>query len=256
MEQTPENIQQSSSVLWHQHLREYGVAFGFSLAVFVVFSFYLFERRGYYDLFIINKAFAGVAAVLLGVVLLLGPASRMFNAFDRYLRYRKEFGILAFFLALAHTVTSLLFLPDKFSLSRYVTAGLWPFLFGLTGILVLLGLFVISNGSAMRRLTPRRWWSFQHWGVRVVFALVAFHIGIMKVPGWIDWYKNGGSSTLVRPEWPGLGIIVAWFLAAVILVRLAEAVNRKLGVVVWYFCAIMVSVIIIGSFLWGRQFVR
>lgn len=253
-ESTLQRIQQHSTVEWHRRLYEYGVAIGVALLQYTIFSTYLFGRRGFYDLFIINKVFAGIAATMLGLTLLIGPTSRMFNAFDKYLRFRKEFGIVAFFASLFHVITSLFLLPDRFPIARYLTKGFWPFVFGMAGILVLFLIYSISNGAAVRWLTPKTWWHIQQWGIRLAFALVALHVGIMKVPGWIGWYKKGGASDLTHPEWPGLGLLVGWFLAAVLLIRIAEPLNKKFGVAMWYVCAILLPLIYIGTFVWGRRF--
>ncbi|MDP3986497.1 MAG: ferric reductase-like transmembrane domain-containing protein [Candidatus Veblenbacteria bacterium] len=255
-ESSLERIQQHSAAYWHERMYEYGVALGLAIVQFVAFSVYLYGRRGFYDLFIINKAFAGVAAVLLGIVLLLGPLGRMFNMFDKYLRFRKELGIMAFFFALMHTVSSLFFLPGRFPLERYFTTGKWPFLFGLIGIVVLMAIFAISNNRAIQRMTAHRWWFWQRWGIRIALAAVALHVGIMKVPGWIEWYRQGGSTQLVRPEWPGLGILIAWFMIVVIVVRIAEAINIKVGKIVWYSCVFFLPVIYLATFIWGRQFIK
>ena len=70
---------------WKYQRQQYGAALMAAVPVFVSLSLYIFYRRGYYDLYIANKAFAGDAAVLLGVVFLLGPLSRFFVIFLKYL---------------------------------------------------------------------------------------------------------------------------------------------------------------------------
>ena len=55
-----------------EQLKRYGISLIASFGIFAILSFYLFLRRGYYDLFIVNKALAGTAFVLLAFVLLVG----------------------------------------------------------------------------------------------------------------------------------------------------------------------------------------
>src|SRR3989344_6781103 len=100
-----------SKIRQGRKFQPYIMALAISAPIFAALSVYLFYRRGYYDLYIANKVFAGAAAVLLGIVLLIGPLSRWFSVFDRYVPYRKAIGIVAFFLALAHAVVSFWFLP-------------------------------------------------------------------------------------------------------------------------------------------------
>lgn len=232
---------------WKYQLQQYGMAVAAAVIPFVILSVYLFYRRGYYDLYIVNKVFANVAAILLGIVLLIGPLSRLFSFPDAYVQYRKELGIVAFFLALIHGIISLFFLPSNLSH--------WPFIFGLTAIIVLVAIFLISNDRAMTAIGKERWWRWQYWGVRLAFVLVLLHVFIMKWSGWVKWYKVGGSRELVHPEWPGAGLLIGWFMIFVVLVRLAEFVSSKLGRAAWYVSVIVLPAIYIATFWWGRQFI-
>lgn len=241
---------------WKYKFQQYSIALAMAAPFYLALSFYLFFRRGYYDLYIANKSFAGVSAILLGIVLLIGPGSRMFSFPDRYVQYRKELGIIAFFLALIHSLVSFFFLPLKFPLAKYLATLNWPFIFGLAAIIILIAIFAISNNRARTAIGRERWWRLQYWGVRVVFILVVFHVFIMKWEGWVAWYKVGGGKELVRPEWPGAGILVAWFMAFVAFIRLAEFINQKLGRVVWYTSAVLLPLVYIVTFAWGRQFVK
>src|SRR3989344_7540196 len=136
-----ENISLSG---WKYQFRQYGTALTAGVFWFGVLSMYIFYRRGYYDLYIANKVFAGAAAILLGLVLLIGPLSRLFSFPDRYVQYRKEFGIVAFFLSLFSWVVSLFFLPAKFALSGFLGTLNWPLIFGLAATVILVAIFFIS----------------------------------------------------------------------------------------------------------------
>ena len=236
---------------WKYQREQYGAALMAAVPVFVSLSLYIFYRRGYYDLYIANKAFAGDAAVLLGVVFLLGPLSRFFVIFDRYLQYRKEIGIVAFFLALVHGLVSLFFLPSKFPMSRYVSTLNWPFVFGLAGLVILVMLFFISNSWVENRLGTERWWRLQNWGLRLVVGLTVLHVFVMKMNGWLSWYKVGGEAALAHPELPGGGLLVGWFLGFAVLVRLSEFGGVRFGRIVWYFSVITLPIIFAVTFWWG-----
>ncbi|MEK7578180.1 MAG: ferric reductase-like transmembrane domain-containing protein [Patescibacteria group bacterium] len=244
------------SPLASKPLQQYGAALAATVPLFVILSVYLFYRRGYYDLYIANKIFAGVAVILLGIVLLIGPLSRLFSFPDRYVQYRKELGIVAFFLAIAHGISSSFFLSSRFHLSGSPETLNWPFIFGLAATVILVALFFISNDRVMAAIGRERWWRLQYWGVRLAFIFVLLHVFIMKWSGWVKWYKVGGGSDLVHPEWPGAGLLVGWFMIFVILVRLAEFVSPKLGRAVWYASVVAVPIIYIATFWWGRQFAK
>ena len=56
---------------WKYQLQQYGAALVVAIPVFVSLSLYIFYRRGYYNLYIANKAFAGDAAILLGIIFIV-----------------------------------------------------------------------------------------------------------------------------------------------------------------------------------------
>ncbi len=241
---------------WKYQFQQYGLALAVAILLFVILSIYLFYRRGYYDLYIANKVFAGTAAALFGIVLLIGPGSRLFSFPDRYVQYRKEMGIVVFFFALIHSVVSFFFLPSKFPLSAFLGTLNLPFISGFVAAIILVAIFFISNDRATAAIGRERWWRLQYWGARLAFISIFLHVFVMKWGGWLKWYKVGGSKELLRPEWPGAGLLVGWFIAFVLFVRLAEFVNPKLGRIAWYGGAILLLVIYIATFWWGKQFVK
>jgi len=238
---------------WKYQLKQYGVAFFLAVPIFVSLSLYIFYRRGFYDLYIANKVFAGDGAMLLGIVFILGPLSRFFNFFDRYLQYRKEIGIVAFFLILVHGLVSLFFLPSRFPISRYFSSINWSFIYGLLGLVVLVLLFLISNNKVENIIGTKTWWRLQNWGLRIVIGLTVLHVFIMKTPGWLSWYRIGGEATLAHPELPGGGLLVGWILVFVVLVRLSEFGGMRFGRIVWYFSIIALPIVLALTFWWGGR---
>ncbi|KKQ23350.1 MAG: Quinoprotein glucose dehydrogenase [Candidatus Roizmanbacteria bacterium GW2011_GWC2_37_13] len=215
-------------IMISESAKKYIMAAFASLIIFIDLSYYLFLRRGYYDLYIINKVFAGTSLTVLATVLLIGSLGRLYNLFDPMLEYRKHLGIVSFILAFFHGVISLFFLPSRFNINYYFS-NLITFILGLTGLLILGYLFFISFKRFTGNLDPRKWWSYQVWGSRVAGILVFFHLVLMKYPGWLKWYANGGSDELTRPFMPPASIIAAAFGFFVILVRIFELINQKLA---------------------------
>ena len=93
----------------------------------------------------------------------------------------------------------------------------------------------------------------QNWGLRLIFGLVVSHVFVMKMGGWIGWYKVGGGKELVHPEWPGAGLLVGWFMVFVVLIRLAEFGGRRFGRIVWYVSVLALPVVYLVTFWWGRR---
>ena len=210
-----------------QSINKYIKATISALIIFFLLSSYLFLRRGYFDLYIANKVFAGTSLIVLASVLLIGSLGRLYNFFDPWLVYRKHLGIISFILAFLHSITSLFFLPNRFTLNyfltNYLTSGL-----GLVALVILGYLFMISFEKFIDKMDPKKWWAYQVWGSRIAGVLVFLHLVLMKYPGWIRWYQNGGRDELVRPFLPPASIIAAAFGFLVILMRTSELINQKL----------------------------
>ncbi|MBI4053784.1 MAG: hypothetical protein HY397_00465 [Candidatus Doudnabacteria bacterium] len=226
---------------------KYSLALAIGLGLGMIFSYYLLLRRGYFDLYIANKVFAGVAAVMLGLVLLIGPASRYFDIFDGLVRYRKHFGIVAFLFAAVHAWVSYFGLGDHFSKSL-------PEFLGLVAGVILGLLFLISRQAVIARLGAALWWHLQNWGVRIAFLFVVLHVFVMKFPSWVSWYQKGGGKELREPNWPGAGLLVGWFLFFVVVVRISELGGLRFGRAVWYLSAFLLPAVYVFTFWWGSRF--
>ena len=234
-----------------EEIRQYGIALISGFILSVLLSLYLFLRRGYYDLYIDNKVFAGVSLMLLGTTFLIGPFSRLYSRFDSWVMYRKEIGIIAFFFALLHSLISFFFLPNKFPLT-YFEKNILTFIFGLTAILVLIYLFILSFERVIKYLDRKRWWLVQNWGIRIAGLLVFLHVFIMKYPGWIKWYIQGGGSELARPYLPPASLVVSVFAFYVIVVRLSEFFGEKIARIIVMISFILLFFFLLITFLWGE----
>lgn len=238
-----------------EQIKRWALAVATCGVVFSVFSVYLYLRRGYYDLYIINKALGSASLGGIGIVLLIGPLCRIYQRFDRMAIYRKELGIVSFAAGFFHTIISLFFLPSHFALASFVTytslnRGLVPFLFGLGSIIVFSLLTVISFEAVKRRIKNDTWWHWQYWGVRIAFLLLFLHVVVMKYPGWIDWYVKGGTG-LARPFMPPGSIIAGSFGLFILLVRLVELTDAKIARIIIPVLLLFLIVFWIESVAWG-----
>jgi len=231
----------------------YGKAFLVQLIIVVVLSLYLFLRRGYYDLYIFNKAIAGASAVQLALVMLLGTLARLYEVFDRYFKYRKELGIVAFFFASLHSIVSLFYLPAHFPIPSYFgsLAGIVSFMGAGIAAIMLLTLFVLSFRFVIDRMNKAIWWKIQYWGLRGAIAFVLVHVLVKKVPGWIQWYAVGGGMELARPYLPPTGGVVTSFFLFVVLVRIVEYVFKRKAYMIVALLYLLWSSLIGISLQWG-----
>lgn len=248
---TPSTPRSRPGINWAFQAQQYGAALVFTVIVFVPYVAYQWVRGGDLDWYVVNRALAGVAGILVAVVLLQGPLNRLYDRFDRSLQYRKEIGIVMAALAILHALLSFFFLNDRFPKSRYVGEGEWAFTFALLATVGLIILLCVSNAAVMRRVGTITWWRWQSWGIRVLGLFTALHIFILKLPGWIDFYQGEGIARGVHPTWPTGGLIAGWLLVFTLLVRLGERISSRLGKVAWMLLVVGWPIAMVVSFVVG-----
>lgn len=227
---------------------QYLVAVIISASVVGVVYQYAAVRYGVGGLTTLNKSLATSGLFLLGTVLLMGPFSRMFSIFDRWLKYRKEVGVLVFYLALFHTYVTMFVLSDRGPWGIYLSSPLSAYP-GLVALTIMFLLIVISFPYIERVLGTKDWWKLQYWGARISFSLIAFHFTVLKYSGWGTWLTTrGAGATQGAPSLPPLAILAAIFSLYVLLVRISELFGQvggrrmtkaisllTIGVLVWLF---------------------
>lgn len=191
------------------------------LFVFLLFSLYLYLRRGYFNLYIVNKVFGSTAVVLAGLTLLIKPLSQKIEKLNQFMAIRRYLGLSAFGLVLAHMIVSIGFLPNKFPLSWYQNEII-PVIFGLLAILMWVYLAYISSDEKIRKMGLEIWKKHQNIFGKVAFLAIFLHVTVMKYQGWINWLngKVKASPELVNPSYPPASIFVFIFMLCVIFYRI------------------------------------
>lgn len=251
--EVPAVAHRKPGINWRFELGQYGMATLVAASLFALASLYLHARSGEYTLNIANRALADVALLMLAIVLLLGPLTRWYNTFDRYLQYRKELGITAAALVVAHFVISFFLVTSASGRIRFVTTGAKGFLFGSLATLVLIGLAAISSTTLMRAIGSKRWWSLQRWGMRLAYLTSILHVWFVALPRWKTWYAKGDPRT-AYDQWPSLGILTGWLVLAVLILRALEHVNDKVARMWWYAMLILVPLAWMVTLWIGRKF--
>jgi methionine sulfoxide reductase heme-binding subunit len=124
------------------------------------------------------------------------------------LRFRRALGLLAFFYALAHLGSYLLFDQglDAHAIAKdivkrpYITVGMAAFA-------ILLPLAITSNAAAISRLGAGAWQKLHRWVYVAAIAAAAHFLLVVK-------------------SWPAEPIIYAGIVAALLLVRVAFALRK------------------------------
>ncbi|MBI2430911.1 MAG: hypothetical protein HYV39_02770 [Candidatus Levybacteria bacterium] len=190
------------------------------LFIFLLFSLYLFARRGYYNLYIINKVFGSTATVLAGVTLLIGPLSKRFPFFAKGMTIRRQMGLLAFVLALIHVVISTLFLPNKFPVSWFTKEWL-PITFGVLAVITWVYTAYISRNSKIKELGATVWGKRLSISGQIAFLFIFLHLVVMKSEGWTRWFQGLVKQTpeLANPSYPPASLFVLLTMLIVIIFR-------------------------------------
>ena len=224
---------------------EYTIAIISSLIIAVLTSWYLFWRQGFFDLLIFNKMAALVTILLVGIVLLIGPLSRIYAHYSVLLKFRKAWGRLAFLFGLTHAILSYFFLfpRDRFTLTNI------PFLFGLLGICILAILFLFSFEKFIQLLDRRLWWHLQNIGVRLIGVFGVVHFALLKYKGWISWLQQNETQELARPHLPPESLLLFVFAVFVLIVRLYDHLDRARARLLVLLTLVLFLVIVIGSFV-------
>lgn len=192
----------------------------FSVVLLLLCVWYSGSRTGGYTLAILNKSVGDVSLILLAVVLLLGPLSRLYDLFDGWIPYRKEFGVLAFLFGVAHLYLVIFPLARRGPFGFFL-ARPWEAYTGLAGLLIMLFLFVISINAVKNMLGVKRWWTFQYMGARFAGIAVLAHVSLLKHSEWIQWL-SGNIKGLARPSFPPANLLIEVFGIFVLLTRIAE----------------------------------
>ncbi len=195
----------------------------------------------------VNVALAAGTLFILGMVLLLGPLSRMFQVFDWAFKFRKELGIMGFFTAATHVYLTM------FPLARNGPWGLfrsrpWSAYPGLEALIILFILFMLSNTFSTRLLGAKLWWQIQYWGVRLTFVLVAFHMVVLKYQTIASWLMPGYAHTQTPGiHYPPLVIWETQFVLLVLVVRLSELFGVKVARILTLVLTALIAVMMVWS---------
>ena len=200
----------------------------YTSVVFVLFSFYLSIRRGYYNLYIINKVFGSTAAVVAGLTLLIGPLGKRYAFFARLMPIRRHLGLLSLFFGLGHAIISAFFQPQKFPLSWYQREWI-PVLFGIVALVGWLYLAYLSTNKKIQEMGADLWKKHQSIVGQIAFVAIFLHLVIMKYEGWMRWFSGETKQTaeLLNPSYPPASLFVLVIMFGVIVYRVLNFFSQK-----------------------------
>lgn len=203
----------------------------FAICLVYAFIRYNIVRNVSFDnfpLFIMNKAVAMSATILIGISFLLGPLTRFWpNQFISHLYLRKHLGIIGFWFAALHAIMSLVLLnPSNYSKfflesGKFNLIGESSMLFGILSFLIFTAISITSLPPIEKHMHPDQWKLVQRMGYLAYF-FVLLHVTIMGYSGWFraDSWQYGMAS---------ISLISALFVLFVLLIRILVIRTSKKG---------------------------
>ncbi len=199
-----------------------------SLLIFALLIIYLYVRRGGFNIYDANKAFASIAVILAGLTLLIGPVSRKITSVAKYMTIRRQLGLSAFIYAVLHIVASL-YLQERFPFPQWYLEEWLPVIMGLIAILVWGYLAFLSRDTKIQKMGGLQWIKHLSSGAQIAFVAVFLHLVIMRHEGWISYLSGHPQQTgsVANPSYPQSSLFIFLFMLLVILYRIFIYFKRR-----------------------------
>lgn len=177
-------------VLWNKFKKQYDAVLWVTIALFLIIFIGVTILK--YPAQNINttliRAFGTLAILLLHVILLIGPLSRITNKFLPILYNRRHLGVSMFIIALVHSLLSLLQfhgngnvhpLVSLFTSNlHYDSLVFFPFqTLGFFALIILAAMAFTSHDFWLHFLGPK-FWKAMHMLVYVAYALILLHVAL------------------------------------------------------------------------------
>nr|WP_299000325.1 Rieske 2Fe-2S domain-containing protein [uncultured Allomuricauda sp.] len=197
-------------VLWNKHKKKYDKVFALSMILYLVLFIVLtvlLNPKGTAETLII-RAFGSLAVLMLHIILIIGPLSRLNPQFLPILYNRRHLGVSMFLAALIHGTFAIIQFHTLGNTNPIVSVftsnldygSLTNFPFQVLGFLALLILFFMASTSHdffLKNLSPKIWKGL-HMMVYVAYALILLHV-------FLGAFQQ-------EPSLPTIGIMLAGFI--------------------------------------------
>ncbi|MBI2442782.1 MAG: hypothetical protein HYV40_02650 [Candidatus Levybacteria bacterium] len=188
--------------------------------VFSAFIFYVFLAGSPLSIRTFNSAIAYTGIFLMGLSLIIGSLGYFFPSIARFNKYRKEIGLVGFFVTIGHVYLSIFHLNYIFPFPSSYLYGrsLVSFVLALVALEIFTIMALISNAFAMRILG--NWWRKLLRIGYIAFILALTHMVLRETRPWNAYVQHPF-------ELPPLSIFVLWFGIYTIVLRICVYVMTK-----------------------------
>ncbi|MEP7166587.1 MAG: hypothetical protein ABI758_01250 [Candidatus Woesebacteria bacterium] len=132
-----------------------------------------------------SEALAFTAGILIGSSFVLSSLTYFFNFMDTKLKYRKQLGLLGYYVALAYSITLFLRNVDHYGTHASTSLGTREALLGLSAMAILSMMAIISGNWAIK-LLGNRWRMLLRTGY-IAYILLIIRAFIIEGGSWRQW---------------------------------------------------------------------
>lgn len=207
----------SAAVDTHKSLGLWWRVIGLALVIYAVGLGYNFLYRGI-DILSFIETFALTAGVLIGISFALSGLTYFYDFLDTKLKYRKQLGLVGYYLAVVYTVLLIAYLPDIYWPGAASTLFAFATLTGVTAMIIFTFMAIISGSWAIK-LLGKNWRPLLRLGYIAYFLLILRAINLESVM-WIQWFHRLDSVPPPR-------LLLTIFAAGVILLRIALEIKLR-----------------------------
>lgn len=197
----------------------WAVPMAIAVGLFVIFNIYAYFWQSELSLFTLSVAIAGAAAFCIGFSFALSAMSYYFNFLDREIAYRKNLGLVGYFLALIYSVLLLFVDPDKYFYGFFENLRSADFILGLLSMGILTLMAIVSNNFVMRKIGSHAWRFILRLGYVAYFLLIVRAV-IVEGEDWFLWLQR--FDNLPPPR-----LLVSIFAASVIALRVSMEISMR-----------------------------
>lgn len=205
-------------------IKVYKNTFYWSIILFAFFTAYLLAWYGFYDMRTFLIDLEGTAELMIAVSFMFGTFTFYFDILDRYLFYRKYFGVAGFIYFTLFLLMLALLAPGEYLVGPLHLKFSFNFLLLFSTFSVLFLMFLISREYIIKEIGAKLWRNFLRTGYIIYAFLVPYNI-INYQDQWLVWWQ-GRALNPIPP--PSLTLVAVAF--AVILFRLSVFPVRGLRI--------------------------
>ena len=208
-------------------VRLWAWALSVALASFAMSGLYFFIRQFMkdgiwrFDLGLVNKSLGTAALFLLALSMVLTGAAYFSRGSAKRLAYRKHFGLVGFWTALAHAAVTHFLLPAVGLAAERKAEALnsdWP---GIAALVLFGAMAFVSNAEVKGRLGGEAWRKLLRYGGYAGLVLAAGHAALLKWASWASYFRT------FHPVLPSLSLPLAVFAASAVVLRLAVWISER-----------------------------